>query len=260
MADYPLSPKDGTAWITGASSGIGAAVAVKLARRGWTVLATARRAEALEDLAKRVNGQRGGKIVPMPGDVTEPEAMADLIDRAYREHGPIALAILGAGTFKPDGIDPFDVENFRLTVEINVKGVANCVAPLMPKWLERRRGHLAVVSSVAGYTGLPTAIAYGTTKAALINFCEAVKFDFDRYNLKIQVINPGFVRTPLTDKNPFPMPFLMEVDDAADRVVRGLERRSFEITFPRRFTCGLKLLRLLPYGLYFPLVHRATGK
>jgi NAD(P)-dependent dehydrogenase (short-subunit alcohol dehydrogenase family) len=260
MAVYPLSPRDGTAWVTGASSGIGAALALKLARRGWTVLATARREDALDDLAKRADGQRGGRVVPVPGDVTDPDAMAALVDRAVEAHGPIALAILNAGTFRADGIDPFDLEGFRKTVDINVKGTANCVAPLLPRWIARHRGHLAVVSSVAGYTGLPTAIAYGATKAALINFCESLKFDFDKAGLKIQVINPGFVRTPLTEQNPFPMPFLMEVEDAADRILRGLERRSFEITFPRRFTCALKLLRVLPYGLYFPLVHRATGK
>jgi NAD(P)-dependent dehydrogenase (short-subunit alcohol dehydrogenase family) len=260
MATYPLTPRDGTVWLTGASSGIGEAVALKLARRGWTVLATARRPDALEALAARAGGGSGGRIVPAPGDVTDPDAMAALVDRAYADHGPIALALLNAGTFSADGIEPFDLEGFRKTVDINVKGTANCVAPLLPRWIDRHRGHLAVVSSVAGYTGLPTAIAYGATKAALINFCESIKFDFDRKGLKIQVINPGFVRTPLTEKNPFPMPFLLEVDDAADRILRGLQRRSFEITFPRRFTCALKLLRVLPYGLYFPLVHRATGK
>ena len=116
-----------------------------------------------------------------------------------------------------------------------------------------------MVSSVAGYRGLPSSLAYGATKAALINLCEALKFDFDRLGLKIQLVNPGFVRTPLTDKNTFPMPFLMEVDAAADRVVDGLAGNAFEITFPRRFTYGLKLMRMLPYWAYFPMVRRATG-
>ena len=260
MTPYPVTPRDGTVWITGASSGIGETVTLKLARRGWTVLATARRGDALDALAARADGSAGGRIVPMPGDVTDADAMACLVDAAYAAHGPIALALLNAGTFAADGIDPFDLANFRRTVDINLTGTANCVAPLLPRWIERRRGHLAVVSSVAGYSGLPTAIAYGATKAALISFCESMKFDFDRAGLKLQVINPGFVRTPLTDRNPFPMPFLMEVDAAAERIVRGLDRRAFEITFPRRFACALKLLRLLPYSLYFPLVHRATGR
>jgi len=120
-------------------------------------------------------------------------------------------------------------------------------------------GDAAHLEVVAGYRGLPSSAAYGASKAALINMCEALKFDLDRTGVRIQLIDPGFVRTPLTDRNPFPMPFLMEPEEAAERMVRGLASPRFEITFPKRFTWQLKLLRILPYALYFPLVRRITG-
>ena len=139
-------------------------------------------------------------------------------------------------------------------------GAVNGLAAVLPRFIARRAGHVAVVSSVAGYRGLPSASAYGPTKAALINLCESLKPDLDRFGVKISVVNPGFVRTPLTDRNPFPMPFLMEVDDAAARLAAGLDTGKFEITFPRRFTYLVKLARILPYGLYFRLVKRATKR
>jgi short-subunit dehydrogenase len=139
-------------------------------------------------------------------------------------------------------------------------GAVNGIAAVLPGFLARRAGHIAVVSSVAGYRGLPQAAAYGPTKAALINLCEALKPDLDRYQVRISVINPGFIRTPLTDLNEFPMPFLMEADVAARRIVRGLDAGKFEITFPRRFTFMLKVARMLPYALYFPMVKRTTGR
>lgn len=252
------SPKDGAAWITGASSGIGRSLALRLAHEGWTVLATARRAEALDELAQQAGGPNG-RILARPADVTDRDSVRKLVEETEREM-PIALAVLGAGTFKGDNAEQFSSEDFRKTVEVNLVGTAHCIEALMPAWISRRRGHLAVISSVAGYRGLPTSISYGASKAALINMCEALKFDFDRLGLKIQVINPGFVRTPLTDQNEFKMPFLMEVDDAAERIARGLKKSRFEIAFPLRFAYMLKKLRCLPYEAYFPLVRRSTGK
>jgi len=252
------SPKDGAAWITGASSGIGRSLALRLAHEGWTVLATARRAEALEELAQQSDGPNG-RILARPADVTDRDSVRKLVEDTEQEM-PIALAVLSAGTFKGDNAEQFSSEDFKKTVEVNLVGTAHCIEALMPAWIRRRRGHLAVISSVAGYRGLPTSISYGASKAALINMCEALKFDFDRLGLKVQVINPGFVRTPLTDQNEFKMPFLMEADDAADRIARGLKKSSFEIAFPLRFACMLKQLRCLPYEAYFPLVRRTTGK
>ena len=248
----------GCAWITGASSGIGRAIALRMARDGRTVAASARRQDALDELAEEAAGLPG-RIVAASCDVTDPAQIAATVARLEADHGGIDTAILNAGVYLPDRADTLDASKFRAQVELNVLGTVDCLQALMPDWVERRRGHLLVVSSVAGYRGLPSSLAYGATKAALINLCEGLKFDFDRLGLKIQLVNPGFVRTPLTDKNKFPMPFLMEVEDAADRVVDGMAGNGFEITFPRRFAYGLKLMRMLPYWAYFPLVRRATG-
>ena len=248
----------GCAWVTGASSGIGRAVALRLARDGWQVAATARRADALAALEAEAAGLSGA-IASLLCDVTDLEQVAAAVARMEADHGGVDLAILNAGVYLPDRAESLDATAFRAQVALNLVGTVDCIQALMPGWLERRRGHLAVVSSVAGYSGLPSSLAYGATKAALINLCEGLKFDFDRLGLKVQLVNPGFVRTPLTDKNTFPMPFLMDVEDAADRLVDGLATDAFEITFPRRFAYALKVLRCLPYRLYFPLVRRMTG-
>jgi short-subunit dehydrogenase len=138
-------------------------------------------------------------------------------------------------------------------------GAVNGLAAVLPTLIDRRAGHVAVVASVAGYRGLPNASAYGATKAALINMCESLKTQLDRLGVTISLINPGFVRTPLTDKNKFPMPFLMEPEDAARAIFEGMARKKFEIAFPTRFVLILKVLRMLPYRLYFKLVRKATG-
>ncbi|TVR80130.1 MAG: SDR family NAD(P)-dependent oxidoreductase [Rhodospirillales bacterium] len=246
-------------WLTGASKGLGRAVAVALAQRGDTVAASARTQSDLESLAQELSALPG-EIHPFPLDVGDAAATLDVVDAIEERLGPIDLAILNAGTHQPVRATEFSVEPFRTLVEVNLMGTVNGLAALLPRFCAQRRGHVAVVASVAGYRGLPTAGAYGATKAALINMCEALKPELDRAGVRISVINPGFVRTPLTDRNPFPMPFLMEPDDAAQRLVRGLDSRRFEITFPRRFTWTLKLLRCLPYALYFPLTRRLVQR
>ena len=142
---------------------------------------------------------------------------------------------------------------------MNVLGVANALAALMPRMVERRRGHLALMSSVAGYRGLPMAAAYSASKAAVIAMGQSLKAELDGLGVKIQVICPGFVKTPLTAQNEFPMPYLMEVEDAAQRIVEGLRSDRFEIAFPKRFAWQLKTMQRLPDGMFFPLIKRATG-
>lgn len=256
-APRPARPTDGLAWITGASSGIGRALAVELVSRGWTVAATARRAEALAELA----AQSGGRILPAPADVTDAAATAAALGAAEAAAGrPAALAVLNAGTYVPDDARAFDLAAFTLQVRVNLLGTANALAAVLPGMLERRAGQIAIVASVAGYRGLPRAIAYSATKAALIAMAESLRFDLHRAGVLVGVVNPGFVRTPLTDRNEFPMPFLLPAEEAARRIADGLARGRFEVAFPRRFVALLKLLRLLPPALYFAVVGRATGR
>jgi NAD(P)-dependent dehydrogenase (short-subunit alcohol dehydrogenase family) len=253
-----MSPDDGVAWVTGASSGVGRATCIELARRGWTVCATSRRLPELEELAGRASGL-AGRIVAHPGDVTDEAAMAGLVNGIEMVHGPIALAFLNAGVAPYTRAGELNVHAFRQAFAVNVLGAANGLAPLLARMGPRRRGQVAVNASVAGYRGLPKAAAYGASKAAAIHMCEALKFDCDNLGIVMQVVNPGFVDTPLTQKNDFPMPFLMSMDAAAKRIVDGFEKGGFEITFPRRLAFILKLMRMLPYSWYFPIVARQTG-
>jgi NAD(P)-dependent dehydrogenase (short-subunit alcohol dehydrogenase family) len=243
-------------WITGASSGIGRAVALQLAKAGVAVVATARRAEDLASLAAEAPA---GRIRIEPGDVVDEARMADIVARVEAGDGPIDCAILNAGIYLPFTAEEFSVEKCRRTFDVNLMGTVNGLAPLIPRMIARKGGRLVVTSSVAGYGGLPTSAAYGATKAGLFNLAASLKFDLDRHGVVIQVIAPGFVDTPATATNPFPMPFLMPVEEAAKRVVEGIRTNRFEIAFPRRFALLLKAMNLLPYGWYFPAVTKQTG-
>lgn len=253
----PQTPRDGVALVTGASSGIGEVLALRLASLGWTVLALARRKAALESIAEKATG--AGKIIPIEADITNGEQLAQAIAAARAEHGFIALAILNAGTHIPVQADPFILADYLKTFDINVNGTLHTLAAVLPEMTERKQGQIAIVSSVAGYGPLPTAAAYGASKAALINLTAALKMDCDKLGVLVQVINPGFVETPLTARNSFEMPFLMKSDAAVERIVSGLARGAFEITFPRRFAYLLKALNLLPWSLYFKLVTKGTA-
>ena len=252
------TPADGVAWVTGASSGIGEEVALRLAGEGWTVLASARRRDALEAVAARATGP--GRIIPVPVDVTDLEGVRRTVADLHAAHGAVALLILNAGTYKPDSAAKLDAAAYRHTIDVNLMGVVNCLDAALPDMIARRMGQVVIVSSVAGYRGLPRSLAYGASKAALINLAESLYLDLERYGIRTQLVNPGFIKTPLTDKNDFPMPFLMPVKEAAARMVAEMKQDHFEITFPRRFTFLLQRLRCLPYPLYFAATRKAMPK
>ena len=245
-------------WITGASSGIGKALALELARQGSTVAASARTASGLRALCDEALGLPG-RIMAFPVNVVDDHAMRATCERIESELGPIDLAVLNAGTYLRNDKGAVSADLFRVQMEVNVMGVVNGLEPLLEAFARRASGHIAVVASLSGYRGLPRASAYGATKAALINLCEALKIELYGTGVAISLINPGFVETPLTDKNDFPMPFLMPVDKAVDAIMTGLRKRRFEIAFPKRLAIILKIARCLPYALYFRLVRRATG-
>lgn len=252
-----MTPRDGVAWVTGASSGVGEAVALELARRGWTVAITARRLEQLEDVARRAEGLPG-RIVAHAGDVTDAKAMRAVVEGIETVHGPIALAFLNAGIslgVQPPGLSVAAVER---AISVNLLGLANGLVPVLDRMSARQRGQIAVNASVAGFRGVPGAGPYGASKAAAIHLCEALKFDCDRLGIRLQVVTHGFVDTPLTRKNRFRMPFLMAPEAAARRIVDGFDRGGFAIGFPRRLVWPMRFARMLPYPLYFRLMARAA--
>ena len=253
-----MTPADGVAWVTGAGSGIGRAVSLELARRGWTVCATSRSLPDLHALAGDASGLPG-RIVAHEGDVTDPDRMAAIVETIERLHGPVALAFFNAGVAPYTRAGALDTEAFRKAFDVNLFGVINGLKPVLERMIPRGRGQVALCASIAGYGGLPRAAAYGASKAAVIHMAQALKYDLDRLGIVIQLVNPGFVDTPLTQKNDFPMPTVVAADVAGRRIVDGFERGGFEITFPRRLAWTMKALNLLPYPLYFRLVAWATG-
>jgi NAD(P)-dependent dehydrogenase (short-subunit alcohol dehydrogenase family) len=254
----PSKPADGVAWVVGASSGIGKAVALELARRGWTVAISARREEELIRIVGEAAGLPG-RIVAFPLDVTDGEAAARVFGAVEAAMGPVALVFLNAGIAPYVQAPNLDLGAIRKVIDVNLYGVFAGLAAALPAMAARGRGQIAVTASVAGYHGLPRAAAYGSTKAAVIYLCEALRFDCARLGIHLQVVNPGFVRTPLTDKNDFPMPTIIGEEEAAKRTVDGFESARFEIAYPRRLAVVLKLVGALPYRLYFWLVGRTTG-
>lgn len=253
---FRARPRDGTAFVTGASSGIGRAVALRLAQRGFTVAVVARREGELDALAAQ-----NPRILPFPGDVTNREGMAGIIAAVESAHGPIALGFLNAGVYFPAERDGFNVDVAWRTFEVNVGGTLNCLGPLLDRMKRRGRGQIAITSSVAGYGGIPGALAYGASKAALIYMAEVLKLTYESAGLTIQIVNPGFVETPMTAPNTdFEMPFIMSAEAAAKIICDGFARGGFEITFPRRLAYAFKAARLLPYPLLLTLMRQAGSR
>lgn len=246
-------------WITGASSGIGRALALRMAREGYRVAASARRTEELEKLRDEA-AMTGGEVAVFPLDTTKPEEVRDGVRRIESEMGPVSIAVLCAGTYEPVLARELTAAKARPVFELNLMGTMHCLEALIEPMVARKAGRIAVVASLAGYFGLPTSAIYGGSKAALINMAEALRPDLARDGVTLQIVNPGFVKTPLTDKNEFPMPFLMEVDDAVDAFYRGLKSNRFEIAFPRRFSLMLRLVQMLPYRLALALTGKTVPK
>lgn len=248
----------GTAWVTGAGTGIGRALALAVAARGMTVAASARTEADLVSLAAEAG--RPGAILPVPLDVTDEAAVRAAVDQIEAGIGPITLAILNAGTNSEVSAQKFDTGKFAHVVNTNLMGAVYSLGAVLPRLRQRRAGRVAVVASVAGYRGLPTSGAYSATKAALIALTESLKPELESEGVEMTLINPGFVDTPLTRKNSFPMPFLIDTDEAVQAIMSGLERDRFEIVFPWQMALLMKLLGSLPYWLFFAITRRMVRR
>lgn len=250
MTDAPK-----TVWITGASTGIGYELALRYARRGCRVAVSARSADKLQELARN-----SPNLVAFPVDVTAPDAVARTYAAIVAQMGQIDLAILNAGVWDQMSARSFDARRVAASMAVNYNGIAYALEPLIRDMTARRSGHLALVASVAGYRGLPKAAAYAPTKAALISLAEVLRLELEGDNIVVSVINPGFVETPMTAVNTFPMPFIVAASDAARHIERGLDKGRFEIAFPHMFVALLKLLRIMPNALYYRIARRMVTK
>ena len=242
-------------WITGASSGIGKAVAEKFAAEGWKVAVSARRKELLQELATNEN------IVSFPLDVTDQTQINTVFKNIISEFGNLDLCLFSSGTYEPKDEKNIDSEKIKNVIKVNFLGVVDCVKSVEEYFKNRNSGHISIVSSIAGYRGLPNSSGYGPSKAALTNFCESIYFDFKKFGVRVSIISPGFIKTSLTEKNEFPMPFLKTVDYAADKIFNGLVKsNAFEIHFPKGLTLTLKFLRILPIKVYLFLVDKLVKR
>jgi NAD(P)-dependent dehydrogenase (short-subunit alcohol dehydrogenase family) len=230
-------------WVVGASSGIGAATARELVARGSTVAISARRETALEEVS-------GGRMLVVPLDVTDAHSVEAAATRVRDAHGRIDVAILAAGYWSQMDPRAWDTEVFDRHVQVNLVGMSNAIAAVLPEMLDRGSGMIAGISSVAGYRGLAGAEAYGATKAAQINLLESLRVHVAKSGVRVTTICPGFVRTELTDGNTFPMPFIIDADQAAESICDGLERDRTEIVFPWQMALLMKAARLVPVGLW----------
>jgi short-subunit dehydrogenase len=240
-------------WLVGASSGIGEALAKQLMALGANVALSARRKEPLESILS-LNKNVSAKHMVIPMDVTDAEQVKAAHKSIRAQWLRIDLIIWLAGTYKAMRADALDLALIKQTIDANFTSVYNGLDAYLPDLIAQKSGGIALVSSVAGFRGLPKALVYGPTKAAMINLAEVLYNDLKPFGISVYLINPGFVATPLTAQNEFKMPALISSEQAAEEILKGFKKGQFEMHFPKRFTRMLKLMRLLPYRLYFALV------
>ncbi len=246
--------KQKTAWIIGASSGIGKSLAELLARNGWQVAISSRNQSALETIA---NNQPN--LYPFSLDITNKDSLEIARDKIVKELGHINSLFLNAGDYTPMPLDEFDPALFEQLIAINYLGVVNGIDTILPYMLENNAGEIYVTASLAGYRGLPKSAPYNASKAAVISLAESLRLELKQQGVTLRLINPGFVKSPLTDKNDFKMPFMISPEKAAEYIVKDLPKSNFEITFPKRFAYIMKALRILPYRLYFALTKSSVN-
>ena len=243
-----------TIWITGGSTGIGKALAIRFANEGWNVAISARRENLLKELSDRYEN-----ISPFPLDVTDKENCKNIFNQVKEKFGEIDICFFSTGTWDPKKEKDIDVEQIENVFKINFFGTVNSIKAVEEYYKNRNEGTIAIVSSIAGYRGLPNSTGYGPSKSALNNLAESLYFDFGRHNVRVCLVSPGFIKTPMTDKNDFKMPFLKTPEFAADKIYEGLvNKKSFEIHFPKELTLTLKFFSILPYKLYFYLLKKLT--
>ncbi len=241
-------------WITGASTGIGKAIAIKFSKNGWNVAISARRLELLEEISKQ-----NQNVFSFPLDVTNKDDCHKVFTEIKNKLGKIDLCVFSTGTWDPKKEKEIDVEQIENVMKVNFFGTLNSIKSVEKYFKDLGKGHISIVSSIAGYRGLPNSTGYGPSKSALNNLTESLYFDFKRYGVRVSLISPGFIKTPMTDKNDFKMPFLKTTEYAADKIYDGLvNSNAFEIHFPKQLTLVLKFLKILPNWLYLKLLSKLT--
>tara|TARA_A100001011_G_scaffold58334_1_gene57538 strand:+ start:4277 stop:5038 length:762 start_codon:yes stop_codon:yes gene_type:complete len=243
-----------TIWITGGSTGIGKALAIKFANEGWNVAISARRENLLEEISNEYEN-----ITSFPLDVTKKENCKEVFNQIKNKFESIDICFFSTGTWDPKKEKDIDVEQIENVFKVNFFGTLNSIKAVEEYFKNKKSGTITIVSSIAGYRGLPNSTGYGPSKSALNNLAESLYFDFGRSNVRVCLVSPGFIKTPMTDKNDFNMPFLKTPEYAAEKIYDGLvNKNSFEIHFPKSLTMILKILGFLPNKIYFGLISKLT--
>ena len=243
-----------TIWITGGSTGIGKALAIKFASKGWNVAISARRENLLNEISNNEQNIHG-----FPLDVTDKQKCKDVFEEIKNKFGNIDICFFSTGTWDPKKEKDIDIDQIENVFKVNFFGTLNSIKAVEEYFKNKKSGTICIVSSIAGYRGLPNSTGYGPSKSALNNLAESLYFDFKRSNVRICLVSPGFIKTPMTDKNDFKMPFLKTTEYAAEKIYDGLiNKNSFEIHFPKALTITLKILSFLPSKIYFGLVGKMT--
>ena len=239
-------------WIIGASSGIGRELAIQLSDQAKNIVISARSEDKLQDVAHlRPN------IKDFPLDVTDREKIAEALETIEETTGPLDLVIYNPGILKLNKtIRHFNAEDCLQSMSTNYMGAIYLLEDLIPRMTDRRKGQIALTGSLAGYRGMKSFSAYGPTKAAIINLAESLKLELDRFNINVSVINPGYVETPLVENGNFQAPFAVSAEKAANIIIKGLQKKKFEIAFPLPAVRIFKRLRSFPNGLFFYLSKR----
>ena len=236
-------------WITGASSGIGRALSIKFSNEGWQVAISARRVSLLNEISNS-----NQNIYSFPLDVSDPDKCQDIFNQIQEKFGSLDVAIFCAGINNPSREKNFDLENINEIFRTNFFGTINSINSVYNYFKKRKSGQLVIISSIAGYRGLPSSAAYCSSKSALTTFAESLYFDLYRYNVGISIVNPGFIKTPMTDTNRFFMPMIKSSEYAAEKIFNGVtKKKSFEIHFPKTFTYLMKIFKFLPAKIYFKI-------
>jgi len=240
-----------TIWITGGSSGIGFAVAKKFLDKNWCVIISSSNIKKLEDAKKKLKkNTNNNKIYSLVCDVTKYDDVNETVSKIEKEISPISLALLGAAAYSPNKTQDFDIKNYELLIDVNLKGTINCI-DVLKNYMKDRGNQISIISSPVGFRGMPTAGAYGMTKAAQLNLAESLYFDFKKLKINVSVINPGFIDTESTKLNSFKMPMLKSPEYAAEKIYKGLiNKYKFEIYFPFIIVFSVKIMRILPLRLY----------
>ena len=243
-----------TIWITGGSTGIGKALAIKFASKGWNVAISARRENLLNEISNNEQNIHG-----FPLDVTDKQKCKDVFEEIKNKFGNIDICFFSTGTWDPKKEKDIDIDQIENVFKVNFFGTLNSIKAVEEYFKNKKSGTICIVSSIAGYRGLPNSTGYGPSKSALNNLAESLYFDFKRSNVRICLVSPRFIKTPMTDKNDFKMPLLKTTEYAAEKIYDGLiNKNSFEIHFPKALTITLKILSFLPSKIYFGLIGKMT--